>query len=77
VRCKDGSFYTGYARDLKQRILYHNTGKGARYTRARLPVKLVWFEKKRTRSSAMKREAQIKTWDRENKKALISGNLTE
>ena len=67
VRCKDGSLYTGYARDLKQRISCHNQGKGARYTRSRLPVTLMWFEKSRTRSSAMKKEAKIKTWTRAEK----------
>ena len=59
------------ARDLEQRIATHNAGKGARYTRSRLPVRLVWSEPARDRSTASQREAQIKSMGRNAKLALI------
>jgi putative endonuclease len=71
VECADGSLYTGIARDLEQRIATHNKGKGARYTRSRLPVRLVWSETARDRSAASQREAQIKSMGRNAKLALI------
>lgn len=71
VRCSDGSLYTGIARNLKSRITAHNEGKGARYTRSRLPVSLVYSEPAPDRSMASKREAQIKSLDRSSKLALI------
>jgi len=71
VECADGSLYTGIARDLEQRIATHNAGKGARYTRSRLPVRLVWSEPARDRSAASQREAQIKSMGRNAKLALI------
>ncbi|AFS79419.1 GIY-YIG domain protein [Gottschalkia acidurici 9a] len=60
VECKDGTLYTGWTTDLKRRISEHNSGKGAKYTRARGPVKLKYFEKFDTKQEAMKREYQIK-----------------
>jgi putative endonuclease len=71
VECADGSLYTGIARDLEQRIATHNAGKGSRYTRSRLPVRLVWSETARDRSTASQREAQIKSMGRNAKLALI------
>ena len=71
VECADGSLYTGIARDLEQRIAAHNKGKGARYTRSRLPVRLVWSETAHDRSAASQREAQIKSMGRNAKLALI------
>lgn len=74
VRCADDSLYAGYCRDVTQRIATHNSGKGAKYTRARLPVTLVYHENFRTQSKAMRREAEVKKWSRKEKLALIRSN---
>lgn len=71
VRCSDGSLYTGITNDLEARIEQHNSGKGAKYTRSRRPVELVWFERKRNESYARKSEAAIKKFDRQQKEKLI------
>lgn len=71
--CKDKTYYTGYCADLSAREKKHNAGDGAKYTRARLPIKIVYSEKFKTRSAAMKREAEIKKWRREKKEQLIAG----
>lgn len=73
VRCRDGSLYTGISNDLARRLAAHNRGKGARYTRSRGPVTLVHLERRRTRSSAQRREAAIKALDRPAKLALVAG----
>jgi putative endonuclease len=73
VQCSDGSFYTGWAVDAERRLKAHNAGRGARYTRTRRPVKLVYVEPQGDRSSAMKRERAIKKLTREEKQALIQG----
>ena len=73
VRCADGTLYTGFARDPAARVSVHNTGKGAKYTRSRLPVTLVYTEPCESRSAALKRECQIKPWSRMKKEALIAG----
>lgn len=72
VRCADGSFYTGYARDPKARLKMHNAGVGAKYTRGRRPVKLVYSEACRTLSKALKREYELKQRSRAEKRRLIS-----
>ncbi|MBA1354567.1 GIY-YIG nuclease family protein [Staphylococcus cohnii] len=72
VRCKDGSLYTGYAKDIEQRIAKHNSGQGAKYTKIRRPVELVYQEMFDTKSEAMKREYEIKTFSRQKKLQLIS-----
>jgi predicted GIY-YIG superfamily endonuclease len=72
VRCSDDSLYAGYCRDLTARIAKHNTGKGAKYTRARLPVTLVHHENFRTQSRAMRREAEVKKWTRIEKLQLLN-----
>ena len=72
VRCGDDSLYTGIATDVEARVSVHNCGRGARYTRSRLPVTLVHVERKRTRSSALKREIAIKRLPRAEKLALIA-----
>jgi len=72
VRCADGTLYTGVAKDLKQRIAAHNAGRGAKYTRSRLPVKLVYRERARDRSGALKREHAIKSLPRASKRALFA-----
>lgn len=71
VRCADRSLYTGTAKDLSKRIDVHNQGKGARYTRARLPVTLLYSEERRTLIAARKRERQIKKLSRAEKVELI------
>ena len=60
VKCSDGTYYTGYTNDLEKRLLAHNAGKGAKYTRNRLPVEMVYFEEYEDKSEAMKREYAIK-----------------
>ena len=60
VRCKDGSLYTGWTNDLEKRIKAHNEGKGAKYTRSRGPVELVYTEEYETKQEAMSREVKIK-----------------
>jgi putative endonuclease len=70
--CDDGSLYTGITTDLMRRLSEHNDNKlGARYTRARRPVKLAWFEQCDSRSHASVREAEIKKLDRQQKSELI------
>jgi putative endonuclease len=73
VRCSDGTLYTGYARDPHAREKVHNTGRGAKYTAARRPVSLIYFESFRTVNQALKREHQLKGWARARKEALIAG----
>jgi len=71
VRCDDDSLYTGITNDLVERIKKHNAGKGAKYTRSRLPVKLVWREQKSSERVARRREAAIKGLTRLEKIDLI------
>ena len=75
VRCADGTLYTGIARDVARRVAEHNTDPrlAARYTRARLPVKLVYQESAESRSAASKREYEIKQLSRADKLALLTG----
>jgi predicted GIY-YIG superfamily endonuclease len=74
VRCADGTLYTGLARDPHARLKVHNSGKGAKYTRARLPVSLVYIEPCESLSGALKRERQLKPWSRAQKEALIASD---
>jgi putative endonuclease len=71
LECADGSFYTGWTTDPVRRTKAHNAGRGARYTRSRRPVRLVFVELEETRSAAMKRERNIKTMPRSIKQRLI------
>ena len=71
LRCADNTLYTGVATDLDARLAVHNAGKGAKYTRGRLPVKLVYREAVRGRSAALKREHAIKRLPRTAKRRLI------
>ena len=71
VKCKDGTLYTGYTNDLYKRIQTHNKGKGAKYTKTRYPVLLVYSEEFETKSEAMKREYEIKQLKRVDKFGLI------
>lgn len=71
LTCSDGTLYTGWTIDLAERLAAHQAGRGARYTRTRLPVKLVYYETCPDRSSAMKREKAIKKLTRVQKLALV------
>ena len=72
VRCADGTLYGGYTTDLQKRLAAHNSGKGAKYTRSRLRVELVWWEEYPTKEAAMSREWHVKRLTREQKLALIA-----
>lgn len=74
VRCRDGSLYTGYAKDPNARLARHNSGKGAKYTAGRRPVALVFTQKFRSLSRALKREHELKQWTRARKEALVSAS---
>ena len=75
VECRDGTFYTGWTNHLEERVEKHNKGKGAKYTRSRLPVKLVYYETYASKKEAMKREYEIKRLTRKDKLALIGNSL--
>ncbi len=72
LKCSDKSLYTGITTDLKRRLNEHKTGTGGHYTRAKKVVKIVYTEEHQNRSSASKREAEIKSWSREKKLALAT-----
>lgn len=72
VRCADGNLYTGWTVDLAARVKAHNDGNGARYTRGRRPVELVYWESQPDKSQAQRREAAIKRLSRAQKLALIA-----
>ena len=71
LRCCDGSLYAGATADLARRVRQHQSGRGARYTRSRLPVALVYSERARDRSAALSREAALKRLPRAEKLALV------
>lgn len=71
LRCSDGTLYTGWTNNLNKRVKTHSQGKGAKYTRCRLPVELVYFEEFEDKVSAQKREYEIKQFKREDKLQLI------
>lgn len=71
LRCRDGSLYTGITTDVEKRLEAHRSGKGAKYTRGRAPLELVYREVCGTHSDALKRELEIKALPREQKLALI------
>lgn len=71
VRCSDNSIYSGYTTDVYKREKVHNTGKGAKYTRTRLPVKLVYFEEFDNKIDAMKREYAFKQYTHKEKEEII------
>jgi putative endonuclease len=73
LECSDSSFYCGWTINLDKRTGCHNRGKGARYTRSRLPVKLVYYEEFSDRSSAMRRERKIQRFTHLKKQNLIQG----
>ncbi|MBT4916850.1 GIY-YIG nuclease family protein [Candidatus Peregrinibacteria bacterium] len=71
ARCSDQSLYSGYTNDIERRENAHNDGTGARYTRMRRPVEIVYFEEFKNRSDAMKRECEFKKLKKEDKEGLI------
>lgn len=71
LTCRDGSLYCGYTNDIEKRLHVHNSGHGAKYTKSRLPVRLSYYETHETKSSALKREWEIKKLPRKKKLELI------
>ncbi len=71
VRCADNTFYTGFTTDLQKRVKAHNEGKGAKYTKGRGPVELVYFEELPTKEEAMSREWHIKQLSRAEKEEMV------
>ncbi len=76
LECADGTYYAGWSTDPVRREQQHNAGHGARYTRTRRPVKLVYVEEHPDRAGAMRRERQIKEMTRAKKETLISNTIT-
>jgi putative endonuclease len=72
--CADGTFYTGTTNDVEKRVKTHNSGKGAKYTKTRRPVKLLYSEKTVDKSAALKREIAIKKLPRNKKEELLQAN---
>lgn len=77
LECADGTYYTGWTNHLEKRVQDHNEKKGAKYTRGRTPVKLVYHEEFETKREALQREAAIKRLSRAEKEALIAGQNKE
>ncbi|MCU4925953.1 GIY-YIG nuclease family protein [Halobacteria archaeon AArc-dxtr1] len=73
LSCADDTLYTGYTTDLERRVSEHNAGTGAKYTRGRTPVELVYHERYETKSAAMSREYEIKQLSRPAKERLVGG----
>ena len=77
VKCSDGTYYTGWTNHLEKRIKSHNAGIGAKYTRSRLPVTLVYYEVFSTRQEAMRREYDIQQLSRHQKGLLIFNRIKQ
>ena len=77
LRCADGTYYCGWTNNLDRRLKAHNEGKGAKYTRSRRPVALVYYEAFSTKEEAMRREYEIKQLPRKKKEALIFKQQTD
>lgn len=73
LRCRDQSLYTGITNDLDKRLEMHQKGKASRYTRSRLPVEMVYLEPCESKSEALKREYEIKRWEKKKKEQYIQG----
>ncbi|MFH1504175.1 MAG: GIY-YIG nuclease family protein [Candidatus Omnitrophota bacterium] len=73
LECRDGSYYTGYTNDLEKRLIRHNSGLASKYTRSKLPVKLVWSKVCKNQRFAMRAEKAIKGLEREDKKRIVQG----
>ncbi len=74
LKCKDGTYYTGYTNDLEKRVKAHNEGKGAKYTKGRGPVELIYYEEYEDKSVAMRREWEIKRLSKMQKEELRNMN---
>ncbi len=77
LECADGTLYTGYTTDVERRLATHNSGKASKYTRGRLPVKLVYLEECKDKETAMSREWHIKQLSRVEKLKLIEENKVQ
>lgn len=77
LRCGDGTLYAGFTNDLARRLAVHNAGRGAKYTKSRLPVELVYWENFPNKSSALKREYAIKRLSRAEKLSLIQSFVSQ
>ncbi|MBQ7614643.1 MAG: GIY-YIG nuclease family protein [Butyrivibrio sp.] len=77
LKCADDTYYCGYTNDLENRIKKHNQGKGAKYTRGRLPVVLVYYEVFASKEEAMSREWHLKQLSRAQKELIISEKSTD
>lgn len=77
LECRDGTYYTGWTTDIDRRLAAHNSGHGAKYTKSRRPVKLVYYEMFGTKEEAMSRECSIKRMPRREKTALIKSEKRE
>lgn len=74
LKCADNSIYSGYAVDPYKRVAVHNSGKGAKYTRARRPVQLAYFEEFNNKTDALKREREFKKYTHAEKQKIIENN---
>ena len=72
LECSDGTFYCGWTNDLEKRVKAHNSGRGAKYTKPRRPVRLVWSETFETKEEAMSREVKVKRLSRKQKDELVA-----
>jgi predicted GIY-YIG superfamily endonuclease len=77
LQCSDGSYYTGSTKDLERRILEHQSGEGANYTRKKCPVVLVYYEEYSRIDDAFYREKQVQGWSHVKKQALIDGKIDD
>ncbi len=77
LECSDGTYYTGSTKDIDKRLKEHRSGQGANYTKDRLPVKLVYYEKYRRMVDAFLHEKQIQNWSHDKKHALIEKNFSK
>ncbi len=77
LKCNDNTFYTGSTNDLERRLVQHQVGEGAYYTRKRLPVELVYFEEYARIDEAFYREKQVQRWSSKKKISLIEGKYTD
>lgn len=75
LKCRDGTYYTGYTNNLEKRLKAHNEGKGAKYTKGRGPVELVYYEAFEDKRSAMQREYEIKQLSRSEKEKIWENNV--
>ena len=77
LECSDGTLYCGWTNDLEKRVKAHNSGRGAKYTKPRRPVRLVWYETFETKEEAMSREVKVKQLSRNQKDELVAHGPVE